>query len=208
MEVFFANLFSSFLDEYNVKKKQYMIALTFVVVGLLIGIILIFAYDDLELMLEISNKNYMSFMHGTADLSSIFLENFRWIIIADIIVILFSLSGITYALGLSYIAYQSALVSITIGAMISTFGFTGILNCLFLILPFNILNVIMLTILIVSLHNFFVDNKKSGVSYFSCKRDKFAYIRICMIVLIQILLCLIMSYFVPYLLKSLVIVNF
>ena len=162
MNKFFTDLFSSFFIDLKNRKWVYVCAICTIVIGIIIGIILCFTVDDLNVMLSLSEKNFVSYMKGEAELGTIFLEKFRWIIVAYLFIIVFSFTSVTFILGLMYICYQSAIIILTMAALISSFGFTGFLNALLIVLPFNLILVIIISLLLVNLYIFFYNNKKSG----------------------------------------------
>ena len=208
MKKFLTNLFDSFFCDLKNKNKNYYIMITSIVLGLILGTILIFTIDDIDAILNISNKNYLELMHGTANLSKMFLDNLGWILIADLIVIALSCCIIAFALGIFYILYQSALVALTIGSMIKCFGFVGIINSLIFILPINLINIVLISLLLVTLYNYFSQNRKCGLPMFSQNNDRYIYIKLILILLVQVVLCFILSFIIPYMFRSLIFVNF
>ena len=208
MKKFFNDLYFSFFYSIKTKKTLYIIFLLSVIIGLVIGIILSFSYDDIDFVLDLSNKNYKDFLNGTAELSTIFVNNFKWVVVANLISILLSISFITYFLGLCYIGYQSAILVMTIASIISNFRFAGIINSLLFILPFNLIIILCLGFLLTLFSSFFSDNRKSKLKMFSICNDKYIYFKAIVIILFEILICLFLSFIVPLTLKSFIIVSF
>jgi len=82
MNKFFTDLFSSFFIDFKNRRWVYVCAICAIMIGIIIGIILSFTIEDLNVMLSLSEKNFVNYMKGDAELGSIFLEKFRWIIVA------------------------------------------------------------------------------------------------------------------------------
>lgn len=208
MKKILENLYFSFFYEYKKNKSIYIFSSVVLILGFIIGIIISFTNINSDYILSLSNKNYMDFVKGTADLNSIFVENFKWVLIGNLICILFSFTIFTFSLALVYISYQSAILAITIVTIIKNFRFLGVLNSLFFILPFNLCIILGMSLLSSILYSFFKNNKKFGVTLFDTKEDKFIFIKLIIIFLVEVLVCFILSYFVPITLKSLIIVSF
>ena len=208
MKKFFSDLYSSFCDGIKSKKSIYIFSLLSIIVGIVIGLILSFSYNDIDYVLNLSNKNYNDYLNGTAELSLIFVNNFKWIIIGNLICALLSICMFTYFLGLIYIAYQSSVLVMTIFSVISNFKFSGILNSILFILPFNLVIIICLLLNLTLLYSFFRDNRKNKLSLFNIQNDKFIFFKLIIVLLIEVLTCLILSFIVPIMLKSLIIVSF
>ena len=138
-------------------------------------------YNDLEFLLSLSNKNYTAYLKGEAGLSSIFLSSFKWIILATLFCSLFSLfkGGIIFSL--LYLSYQSAIMMMTIFSLIKLFGFAGVLNSIFFVLPFNIVIILLITWCTITLYSHLMKNKRLGYKLFSCQDDKYVYLRIILI---------------------------
>lgn len=208
MKKFFSDLYSSFYDDIKSKKSIYIFSLLSIILGIVIGLILSFSYNDIDYVLNLSNKNYNDYLNGTAELSLLFVNNFKWIIIGNLICMLLSICLFTYFLGLIYIAYQSSVLVMTIFSVISNFKFSGILNSILFILPFNLVIIICLLLNLTLLYSFFRDNRKNKLSLFNIQNDKFIFFKLIIVLLIEALTCLILSFIVPIMLKSLIIVSF
>lgn len=193
---------------FNRRRKVYIISFASILLGIIVGFILSFTISDVKSILSLSSKNYLSYLKGSADLNFIFLENFRSIFLSTIICSMLSIFVYTIPIGLLYIAYQSAVMIISMSAISQTYGFVGVLNSMLIIFPFNILIIVCLGLVIASVYSFTSLNIQSGYNLFAIREDRYIYYRLIILLLIEIFTCLILSYFVPFLFKSLIIVSF
>ena len=198
----------SFLISINRCKRIYILCAFFVAAGIVLGLILSFSSARIGDFLSVSDKNYMAYLKGGAELSVLFLDKFSHILIASIICIVMSLNGITIVFSLGYLMYQSIIMVMTSAAVISTFGFVGVINSLVLIMPFNIILIVSLAFQIATMFTFCSFNKSLGKFMFDCALDKLWWTRLLIMTFFQLIVCSILSFVVPFLLKSLIIVSF
>jgi len=208
MKNFLDNLYYSFFYGYKNHKSVYILSLSFIIIGIVIGCVISFSYGDTNFVLSLSDKNFVDFVNGTAELSQLFVGNFRWIIVGNLICVILSFCLVTFSLSLVYVSYQSALMAITIVEVIRNFRLTGVINSLLFILPFNLVIILCLVVLSSMLFVFFSENRKSKLKLFELKTDKYIFIKVLCVFLIEVIVCFLLSYFVPLTLKSLIIVNF
>lgn len=208
MERFFLDLYSSIMYSIKKHKTVYLICGIFILAGLLIGIILASGAEDFSTFITVSNKRYSSYLKGTALLSDIFIENIKWIIIGSVICLVLGLSTISFAFGCMYLSYQSALLVLYISAFIKKFGFTGALNGLLFIFPFNFIIIILMGLSLCTFTNFIRVNLKLRRNLFNINDDKLIFVKLGIFFVLELLLCIILSYVIPLLLKSFIIVSY
>ena len=208
MNQFCRNFAISFLNAFNRKKQVYFWSLISVASGLVIGVILSFVLDDVEGLVSLSDKNYLSYLKGSAELSEIFYSKFGSVFFASIFCMLLSVVVYTLPLSIGYIGYQSAIMVLSMTSIISKFGFVGVLNAICLILPFNLILILSIAIQISNVYSFCSFNLEQNRSVFYGGYDSFILLRLAMMFAVQLVVCLILSFFVPFWLKSLIIVSF
>lgn len=109
------------------------------VLGLILGLVIMFSSDNYLKLLTSENKIMYPFINGTAEKSVLFWKKLLGFSIP--LVLLFGL-GLNYYMSLLsyiFITYQSSLLILSCGAVVKTYGFSGFFNILFVTLPINIL---------------------------------------------------------------------
>ncbi len=134
-------------------------------VGVVFGIINSLSSDNYLKILTKENKILYSFINGSIKVGSVF-GKYLWKLILPLFLI-FVLGLNFYFCLFSYliIGYQSSVLIMSIFAMVSTYGLSGVLNVLFIMLPINLIYIMALII-------FASENLKR--SYRAIKLKKFA----------------------------------
>ena len=135
-------------------------------VGVIFGIINSLSSDNYLKILTKENKILYSFINGSLKVGSIF-GKYLWKLILPLFLIF--ILGLNFYLSLfSYliIGYQSSVLIMSIFAMVSTYGLSGVLNVLFIILPINLVYILVLII-------FATENLKR--SYYANKLKRVGY---------------------------------
>lgn len=125
----------------HLKQNTYVYVLAGVscLIGIIIGIILLFGQKSYLGLLTSGNQSLIKYMSGTADTFSLFYNRLFSGLLAVLILFLCTLTYYTIFLSYAYLTYQSALCTITFGTIISMYGFSGILNVVLLLLPCNLI---------------------------------------------------------------------
>lgn len=154
------------IKEYFKKNLSLYISFFIVfIVGVVFGIINSLSSDNYLKILTKENKILYSFINGSIKVGSVF-GKYLWKLILPIF--------LTFLLGLNFylclfsyliIGYQSSVLIMSIFAMVSTYGLSGVLNVLFIMLPINLIYIMALII-------FASENLKR--SYRAIKLKKFA----------------------------------
>lgn len=176
-------------------------------VGVVFGIINSLSSDNYLKILTKENKILYSFINGSIKVGSVF-GKYLWKLILPLFLI-FVLGLNFYFCLFSYliIGYQSSVLIMSIFAMVSTYGLSGVLNVLFIMLPINIIYIMALII-------FASENLKR--SYRAIKLKKFAigysddkYIfSLVMSILCVIIISLFGSIIIPLFLKNAIFLIF
>jgi len=208
MKVFVNDFIESIKISYYRKRSVFILSLIGIVTGIIIGCILSFTIDDLKKFLSLSDKNYFSILKGTASSSSFFTEMVKDVFLASFVCCVCSTLNVILPISLFYLSYQSTILILQIASLVSEFGFIGVINSLFLVLPFNLLLLVCMGLIMSFINSFTTHNIRNKLNLFSMKNDKYIFVRIIAVLLIQLSICIIMSYFIPFLLRSLIIVNY
>ena len=118
---------------------MYISFLIFLLVGVLFGVIIGLSSDNYLKLLTKDNKLLFSIINGTVSSASLFWKKLIQFIFPMIIIFLLNLNFYLGIFSGLIIAYQGGLLILTIFAIVSTYGFSGVLNVLFVVLPINIL---------------------------------------------------------------------
>lgn len=206
------SIYNNFLYTCEIQYKKYkwiyFLSAIIIVVGIIVGICLSLRGGSSVSILSFSNKNFLSYLKGSVNLLQIFLANMKNILLATIIVCASSLSIYSVWIGLVYIGYQASLLMFTIGSLVYEFGATGIINSLLLVFPFNLAILVLLSLLMCVGYGFFRTNKKENKMLFALDYDKYIYTKFGLILVMQIVICIVLSFIVPLILKNCIIVAY
>lgn len=127
--------------KYHYKQNSgfYFAFLVFVFIGLAVGIIIVCGGDGYIKILTSDSKVLYHFINGTANSSSIFWQKFLYFFVPLILIFLMSLNYYVSLASFILVAYQSSMLVISSAALITLYGFSGVLNVLLLMLPVNII---------------------------------------------------------------------
>lgn len=191
-------------------KKRLAIYITFVVlflIGILFGVINGLASDNYLKFLTKENKVLINFINGTAATSKIFWNKLSLFILP--LIIIFSLGFNIYLSLLSfiYIAYQGAILTLSIFAIISTYGVSGVLNVLFITIPINLIYIAILIIFSTACFERAKAVQKNKMLFYGIKDHEFvAVITACVVAVL--LLCIIGAILLPIFLKNAIFIIF
>lgn len=126
---------------YYFKKNQTVMVslLIFFFVGIVIGIFVALSSDSYISILSTSDKNFYGFVKGDASyyllVKNLIIKNVAF----EFIIFLLNLNYYSGLLSYGFISYQSALMYLSMIAVVSEFGFGGVLSVLFISLPLNLI---------------------------------------------------------------------
>ncbi len=148
-------------DHLNSSKGCFVIAGISCIIGIVIGIILAFGTRSYFNLLTNNNQTIIKYIAGSASLTELFWSRLFSTMLAIIILFICSLHYYSSFLGYCYLTYQSALLAIISKTIISFYGFSGVINFIFLLLPTNL---VLLTLYIL-LFSIFVRRAKLTYRY-------------------------------------------
>lgn len=206
------SIYYDFIDTCLLQFKKhrwiYITSIFFVVAGILVGVCLALRGETGSSILSFSDKHYLSYLKGSANLHQIFLSNMKNILLASIIVFASSMSVFSVWIGLIYIAYQSVLMILTMGSLVFEFGASGAINSVLLVFPFNLVIMLVLCLILCMGYGFFRTNTKTNSGLFSLNHDKYIVAKVLFAIVAEIAVCIILSFIVPFVLKNCIIVAY
>lgn len=108
------------------------------ILGLILGLVVIFSSDNYLKLLTSENKIMYPLINGTAEKSVLFWKKLLGFSIPLVLLFGLGLNYYTSLLSYIFITYQSSLLILSCGAVVKTYGFSGFFNILFVTLPLNI----------------------------------------------------------------------
>ncbi len=208
MKATLAEFLNSFLLSIQRRKSVYLFAAGSIVLGVIIGLVCTFTQSEAVDVLSLSDKTFLAFVKGSGEVSAIFWDNFLGVLCASVLCAVFAISVFTLPFSLLYLAYQSCVWVLSMGSIIAKYGFSGILNSVLLIFPFNLLLLVSIAAQIGNVNSFCSYGLKNGGKLLNFDLDKYFALRFVSIFLIEFVLCLVVNVLVPLCLKSLIIVMF
>lgn len=119
-------------------KKIYLFFLFFFFIGIIVGIVIAFSSDSYLTLLTSKDKVLFDYVNGKASFSKQSTKILSSFIIFQIIVFLLNLNFYSGLVSFLLISYQGSLFYLSLAALISQYGFSGVLTTLFLIIPINV----------------------------------------------------------------------
>ena len=129
--------------------KTYYLILFFTIFGFCLGIYLSLTGYKITSLLVTNDKLLFDYITGTASYISIFYSRMKTMLIAVVIILFCNLTYYTAFINYIYLTYQSALIVLSCGGIISLYRLSGILNVIFFIIPINLLTLLSISFLIV-----------------------------------------------------------
>ena len=118
-------------------------------IGVVIGLIIVFSNENYHLILSSRNKLLYSYINGSAEIGELFWGQLLKFLTPLILIFVCCLNMYLGVISFIFITYQSALLVLTSSALISLYGFSGVLNVLLVILPINLLYFVLLGFFVV-----------------------------------------------------------
>lgn len=107
--------------------------------GIAIGIIVVSSNESYINLLTSQNKILYSYINGTYSISEVFWNQFFKFLLPLVLIFILSLNYYSSLLSFIFITYQSAVFIMSVSAIISLYGMSGILNFIFIMLPINLI---------------------------------------------------------------------
>ncbi len=201
-------------DFYQVKEHfksnafYYVLATIFALLGIAVGIYISVTGYRYSALLSSADRNMFSYITGNAEYTSIFYSRLINILLCVLIIFVLTLTKYTSIIGFIFLGYQSALIVLSSAAVISTYGLAGILNAILFILPVNLANFFVMTmILVVGAERAKLQSKYKLKFMVSFKENNY-FMWLLVLVAILFVLCLFYSFILPITIKSFVVLNF
>lgn len=120
-------------------KKFLFWLLVSLVVGLAVGIIVAVSSDSFLSVLSSSDKVFYDYVKGNASFSKQLLKLILKTVAFQLIIFLLNLNFYSGLLSYLFVSYQGASLALSVIAIVSEFGFSGLLIVIFLQLPINLI---------------------------------------------------------------------
>lgn len=196
---------------FNHLKQNYSILIwvaVFCVIGIIIGIILVFGEKSYLNLLTTKNQNMLGYISGSASVFKYFWTRLFLGIFALMLLFIFCLNYYSSFLGYLYFAYQTAVCTVACGTLISYQGFSAVLNTIFLIVPSNLILLAILAFcfsVFVSRAKCQLKFKQSFVNSFTLNNFWFLFI-VCLILIVA--LNIIVSLCIPLIIRGIYIIYY
>lgn len=125
-------------------KGLFLFSLLFILIGMIIGVVIAIRSSDSLTIFASSAVSLTDLIAGDYSAGALFFSCFTKLLLAVVILFLFSLTKLTSILNYVYLAYQGMLVSITATNLIYINGVSGILNVVLFTLPVNVVNLMII----------------------------------------------------------------
>ncbi len=141
-------------------KGLFLLSLFSVFLGMVIGVI-ICVHEEGGTILAVESASLEDIIVGDYSTGELFFSSFKKIMLASIILFVFSLTKITSLLNYIYLAYQGMLVSMTATSLIYSNALAGVLNTLLFTAPVNLINML----IIAYASSLFIKRREYGKAY-------------------------------------------
>lgn len=186
--------------------KAYILILFSVIIGIIVGIYLGVTGYKYTSLLTTGDKLMFDYITGTASYMSIFYSRISVCIISIIIIFVFNLTYYLSFFNYLYIGYQSALLVLSSIGIISLKGLAGIINVVLFLIPLNLLNLFILSLMM----GVSIERAREQFKFKSSFYDSFYntnYLKkISMCACCLFVVCLFSSLILPLIFKSFIII--
>lgn len=193
---------SAFDIKYHFKQNRsaYISFLVCFLVGLIIGIIVLFTTESYVNLLTSENKILFTYINGTANSIEIFSEKLLIFLLPVLLIFLLGLYYYTSLLSFVFVIYQSALLVMSCGSLIRVYGLSGLLNVLLVTIPINLLYFVALIFFAVTCIS---RSKQALISKrFSEGFDEIFFIKVLMTILYIVIISFYATVVLPLFLKN------
>ncbi len=135
------NKLSTYDIKFYLKRHSwvYVSFLALLLVGVVFGVFVGMSSDSYLKILNKDNKILYSIINGIFSSGAFFGKKLIQLLTPMIIIFLLNFNFYTGLLSYLIVAYQGGLLTLTIFAMVSSYGISGVLNVMFIIIPINLL---------------------------------------------------------------------
>lgn len=205
---------SRYFDTYRIKEHfkrnafYYVLLAIFLLVGLGVGIYISITGYRYTALLSTADKNMFSYITGDAPYTSIFYSRLINVLLCVVIIVVLNLTIYTSFIGYVFMGYQAALMVLSSAAVITMYGLPGILNVVLFILPVNIANILIMSMLLVTGTERAKLQSSYKLKFAESFKENNYFMRLLIFVAALFVLCLFHSFILPLLIKSFVVINF
>ena len=197
-----------FKDHMRDNALRYYLLLFVCVCSIVIGIYLSITGFSYSNLLTGFDKNMYAYISGTAGYTEIFKARLLNMFICVILLFAFNIVWQTAFLNYFYLAYQMTLIVLSSSAVISLYGFTGIINVVLFVIPINLVNFAILSFLSVSSMERASYARHYQLGFTSSIKETSYLKKFAMSVLLLFAFCLVYSFVLPLIFKSFVVINY
>ncbi len=158
----FAGLKYSCLHFYNKNKLKFFIITFLIVLFLLTGLFTALKVTNLEKALKLVEFSFESLMDGDVYKLSFFFKRLASILLVMALLFLFSMNKFSAVLGFMLIGYRSFLLALNCTLIVMYMGVGGALNSIVIILPCQLLQLILMSILFIVCIAMFKEKRDCG----------------------------------------------
>ncbi len=195
-------------DHFRDNTSSYISILITAIVAIVLGVYICLTSYNYTAFLKNADKNMLDYITGTAEISSIFYARLLDCVLCLLMIFVFNLTYYTCFLNYMFLCYQMVLIVMHCGAVISVYGFAGIINVILFIVPINILNFAAMVLAVCfAMERSKLQNKYKLPMSQSFKESNF-FVKYILSFVIMLAICVIHSILMPLIVKSFVIISF
>lgn len=186
-------------------KGLFLLSFVFIMLGMIIGAIICINEQESTIFAS-ATVSLEDIIVGDFSAGELFFSCFKKILLASIILFVFSLTKITSIFNYIYLAYQGMLVAMTATNLILTNALAGLLNVLLFTAPVNLINMLIIAYassLFIKRREYQKVYKKSFMASFSAYSSQVVGLIVGIVVV-----SLIYGVIYPLLLKSIVVISY
>lgn len=189
------------IDNFVRRRKNYYFAFfVCIVVAIIISIVITKTNDEYLSVLSYANKFYLDIVKGEVNLVAFACKIYFVFSISLFIYFIVCLHYYTSIISYFIITYQTILLCLSVSSIISLYGIVGAINCLLIIIPINLTN---LLINIYCITNFIIRSEQaSKFKTFNYGFDKEFFVQYLLGQVMLLVLSIIAGIIIPILLKN------
>lgn len=196
----FEYLWFEIKEQLKRQRKIYFSCIVCVAFGIVLGILICVSGESYLSLLVSNNKVLYSMISGTADIAQQFWSRLFSFLLPLLIIFLLGLNFYSLLFAFGFVIYQSAILVLSISAVVSLYGFSGIISSIFLTVPINILFFCIMFMFIATCYERAVKSKNER--RFSAGFESEFWIKLGVILVLTLLLAFVSSFVIYFVLKS------
>lgn len=159
-----AGLKYSCLHFYNKNKLKFVLVGFLIILFLLTGIFTALKVTDLEKALKLVEFSFESLMDGDVYKLSFFFKRFASILLVMALLFVFSMNKFASILGYMLLGYRAFLLALNCTLIVMYLGVGGAINSIVIILPCQLLQLILMSVLFIICMAMFREKKECGTT--------------------------------------------